>query len=58
MLFELPESALSAPGAGAATLQLSTGEVRLAGVLEYTIDLGEIDRTDSITIPEPERVAP
>ncbi len=58
MLFELPESALSAPGADVATLQLSTGEVRLAGVLEYTFDLGGIDRTDSITIFEPERVAP
>jgi hypothetical protein len=58
MLFELPESALSAPGADVATLQLSTGVVRLAGVLEYTFDLGGIDRTDSITILEPERVAP
>jgi hypothetical protein len=58
MLFELPESALSAPGADVATLQLSTGEVRLAGVLEYTFDFGGIDRTDSITILEPERVAP
>lgn len=58
ILFELPESALSAPGADVATLQLSTGEVRLAGVLEYTFDLGEIDRADSITILEPERVAP
>jgi hypothetical protein len=36
----------------------SMGEVRLAGVLEYTFDLGGIDRTDSITIFEPERVAP
>lgn len=58
ILFELPESALSAAGADVATLQLSTGEVRLAGVLEYTFDLGEIERTDSITILEPERVAP
>ena len=58
MVFEIPASALGAPAAHAAVIQFATGDTRLDGVLEYTVDLAGIEREDSITVIEPERVAP
>jgi len=58
MLIEMPVSALRSSGADAAVVQFTVGETRLDGVLEYTIDLTELATQDSVTIFEPERVAP
>jgi hypothetical protein len=58
MLFELPESALRSGGSEAAVVQFAVGDTRLDGVLEYSVDLTDLPIHDSVTIFEPERVAP
>lgn len=57
MVFEIPESALAAPG-DSAVVQFATGDTRLDGVLEYSFDLGDLDRVKNVMILEPGRVAP
>ncbi|MEO5919842.1 MAG: hypothetical protein ABIQ01_01735 [Pseudolysinimonas sp.] len=59
MLIELPLAALDDPDAGVSVLRFATqSDPRLDGVLDYTIDLGSLDHESSISIFEPERVAP
>jgi hypothetical protein len=56
MLVELPLSALEDPAAGAAVIRFAvSADPRLDGVVDYTIDLGSIDRESSVTLFEPER---
>jgi hypothetical protein len=56
MLVELPLSALDDSAAGAAVIRFATStDPRLDAVVDYTIDLGSIDREASLTLFEPER---
>lgn len=59
MLIELPTEALAKPDADRSVLRFATrSDPRLDGVLDYEIDLTALDHEKSVTIFEPERVAP
>jgi hypothetical protein len=59
MLIELPLSALDDPDASVSVLRFATqANPRLDGVLDYLIDLTAVEHETSISIFEPERVAP
>jgi hypothetical protein len=57
MLVELPLSALEDPAATGAVLRFATqDDPRLDGVVDYPIDLTTLDREESVTLFDPERV--
>lgn len=59
MLVELPASALDDPDAMHAVMRFMTQDTpRLDGVVDFAIDLTDLDRERSLTIYEPERVEP
>jgi hypothetical protein len=59
MVVELPLSALDDPQAQRAVMRFSAfDDPILEGVLDYTIDLTRLDHERSITLQDPQRVAP
>lgn len=59
MLVELPLSALDDPDASHAVMRFTTQDTpRLDGVVDFPVDLTDLDRESSLTIFEPERVEP
>lgn len=59
MLVELPAAALDDPDAGHAVMRFATQDTpRLDGVVDFPVDLTELEHETSITIHEPERVEP
>ncbi len=59
VLVELPRSVLDDPASGSATMRFAAEELPLLdGVLDYRFDLAGLEHLPSVTLHEPERVAP